>query len=267
MKKPKYIDTHAHVQADIYDEDRDEVVKRTLEQDTWMINVGTRKETSKSAVNLANKYEEGVYAIIGLIPTNIPGEPFFDKDFYFDLAQDSKVVGIGECGLDFFKLFGQEVSDPEEIIKKQRKIFSKQIELAIEVDKPLMIHCRDAYKEVLQILTSYKLEYGDRLRGNVHFFAGTIEEAQKFLDLGFNLSFTGVITFAKDYKELVEYVPIDRMLSETDCPYVAPEPYRGKRNEPLYVSEVVKKIAKIKKEDEEKIAKQLVDNAFDFFRL
>ena len=284
MNKPKYIDIHSHINFAAYEEDRDEVIKRTLESGTWMINVGTKEQTSKSAVDLANRYEEGVYAIIGLHPIHAnksfhdkdeigeEGTPFnssgerFDLDFYGDLIKDPKVVGVGECGLDFFRIEGTE-REKEEFIKKQRQAFGVQIELAAENDKPLMIHCREAYRETLQILKVYKMEYGDKLRGNFHFFAGSLEEAQQILDLGFNLSFTGVITFTKDYDELVKMVPMDRIMSETDCPYVTPAPHRGQRNEPMYVSEVAKKIAEIKGEDEEKVREQLVDNAIKFFGL
>lgn len=278
---PKYIDVHAHMNFAAYDADRNEVIQRALDNDTWMINVGTKLATSQQAVALADQYEKGVYAIVGLHPihTNASfhdtdelgeeGKPFtsqgeqFDLFAFEELVQHPKVVGVGECGLDFFRIEG----DKDEYITKQRRAFGAQIELAVKYDKPLMIHCRDAYPEVLQILASYKLEHGDKLRGNFHFFAGTEAEAKRILDMGFTMSFTGVITFARDYKKLVEFVPIDRMFSETDCPYVTPEPHRGQRNEPVYVSEVVKKIAKIKGEDEEKVGEQLVQNAVNFFKL
>lgn len=296
MNKPKYIDIHSHINFAAYDEDRDEVVKRALESGTWMINVGTKKETSQSAVDLANKYSEGVYAIIGLHPIhanksfhdvdeigpegkafNSSGEKF-DLDFYGELIKNPKVVGVGECGLDFFRIPEEDpstdsTSSPQassgrgkhEFIKKQRQAFGVQIELAAENDKPLMIHCRNAYTETLQILKVYKMEYGDKLRGNFHFFAGSLDEAKQILDLGFTLSFTGVITFTHDYDELVKFVPLDRIMSETDCPYVTPAPHRGKRNEPMYVSEVVKKIAEIKGLDEEEVREQLVENALNMF--
>ena len=145
--------------------------------------------------------------------------------------------------------------------------FEAQIDIAVKYNKPLMIHCRDAYPEVLKILTDKKEIHGDKLRGNFHFFAGTLEEAQQILDLGFNFSFTGVITFAKQYEDLVKMAPLDRIFSETDCPYVTPAPYRGKRNEPAYVSEVVKKIAEIKEMDTEAVNAQIVKNAVNFFSL
>jgi TatD DNase family protein len=277
---PKFIDIHSHINFAAYDEDRDDVILRTKEGETLMINVGTKESTSKEAVELAEA-NEGVYAIIGLHPihTNASfhdkdeigeeGEPFkskgeeFNLDFYNELVKSDKVVGVGECGLDYFRIEGDE----KEYKDRQEKAFRAQIEFALEHNLPLMIHCRDAYPEVLNILREYKEKTGDKLRGNFHFFAGTKEEAQEILDLGFNMSFTGVITFAKDYEELVKMIPLERMFSETDCPYVTPVPYRGKRNEPLYVSEVVKKIAEIKEIDIEKTRAQLLQNALDFFKL
>ena len=284
--KPQFIDVHAHVNFSAFDADRKDVIKRAQDAGVWVINVGTQKDTSKSAVALAEKYSEGVYAIIGLHPIHTSAshhdkdelgeeakafnsrEEFFDKDFYRELAKPAspaggskKVVGIGECGLDFFHVPQIEVRE------KQVAAFRGQIELAIELDLPLMIHCREAYAEALVILNEYKKNAGDKLRGDFHFFAGDIETAQKILDLGFNISFTGVITFARDYEKLVKYVPLDRMMSETDCPYVTPVPNRGKRNEPANVRDVVSKIARIRGEDFEKVRVELLENALKFFKL
>ncbi len=277
---PKFIDVHAHVQFAAYDEDRKDVLLRAKESDTWMINVGTKLSTSKDAVKLAEE-NEGVYTIIGLHPIHTSasfhdkdeigeeGEPFKSKGEDFDLEEfekliaHPKVVGVGECGLDFFRIEG----DRDEYIERQVSVFKSQIDLAVKYDKPLMIHCREAYPEVLKILSEKKKIYGEKLRGNFHFFAGSLEEAAQILELGFNFSFTGVITFAKQYTDLVRFAPLDRIFSETDCPYVTPEPYRGQRNEPVYVSEVVKKIAEIKEMDYEEVRVQLIKNAMNFFRI
>lgn len=277
--KPKYVDIHSHVNFSAYDADREETVGRALDKDVWMINVGTQKHTSKSAVDLAEKYQEGVYAIIGLHPIHTSashhdkeelGEgvkdfdsrgEVFDADFCRGLAKSKKVVGIGECGLDFFRKLEKDARE------KQETAFRAQIELAIELDLPLMIHCRDAYDETLSILREYKTKAGDRLRGDFHFFAGDVGTAQQILDLGFNLSFTGVITFAREYEKLVKFVPLDRMFSETDCPFVTPVPNRGKRNEPANVRDVVSKIARIRNEDSEKVRVKLIENALAFFKL
>lgn len=277
---PKYIDAHAHMNFAAYDEDRDAVVKRCLDAGTWMINVGTMQATSQGVVDLANQYEEGVYAIVGLHPIHVnksfhdtdeigpEGKSFtskgeeFDYAFYKKLTEHPKVVGIGECGLDYFRN-----GDDPEFVARQKEAFEQQIQLAIEADLPLMIHCREAYDDTLDILERYQKEAGEKVRGNMHFFAGSLDIAKRVLDLGFTLSFTGVITFAKDYEELVTFVPLDRMLSETDCPYVTPVPYRGQRNEPLHVCEVVKKIVEIKGESLETVQNQLISNIRHQFKI
>lgn len=281
---PKYIDIHSHVNFKAFDEDRDEVIKRALGNDTWVINVGTQVDTSKKAVEMANMYEEGVYAIIGLHPIHTGasyhdekelgegGKEFtsrgeiFDKESYRELLKDKKVVGIGECGLDYYRMDAKS-------IEKQKEAFRGQIELANEFDKPLMLHIRNgstsspqvtpnAYVDALEILKQYS-----KTKGDVHFFAGTWEEAKGFLEFGFTLSFTGVITFTDDYDEVIRNTPLDMIMSETDSPYVTPTPYRGKRNEPLYVSEVVKKIAEVKNLPEVEVAAVLVANARRSFRI
>jgi TatD DNase family protein len=283
MKNP-YIDIHCHVNFAAYASDRDEVMKRCLDGNTHMIVVGTQRDTSETAVALTEQYESGVYAIIGLHPIHTdktyhdeqeigPGSneftsrgEIFDMDFYRNLAQSGKVVGVGETGLDYYR------TSPESL-QKQLDAFHAQIQLALELDLPLMLHVRpsegsmDAYHDVLDILEEYKKEHGDKLRGNAHFFAGDIDVAQRFLDLGFYLSFTGVITFAKMYKELVQYVPLDRIMSETDCPYVTPVPHRGERNEPLFVQEVTRKIAEWKGLSEDEVREAVYENAKRLFNL
>ena len=124
-----------------------------------------------------------------------------------------------------------------------------------------MIHARDAYNEILEILEQLKKKYKNKLRGNVHFFTGEIDVAKRFFEIGFTISFTGVITFVRDYDEVINSAPIDMIMSETDAPFVTPDPYRGKRNEPIFVNEVVKRIAVVKGEDEEKVRATLVNNA------
>jgi TatD DNase family protein len=252
---PEFIDIHAHVNFEAYDSDREATMKRALDENVWMINVGTDIETSKSAVELADKYEKGVYAIVGQHP-NDNGEDF-DATGYHELLKNEKVVAIGECGLDYFR------SGPESVAR-QKEIFINQIELANEVGKPLMLHIRgeNAYKDVYEILKAHS-----KVAGDIHFFAGDWNEAKSFLDLGFTLSLTGVITFARNYDEVIKKAPLEMLLSETDCPFVTPEPYRGKRNEPLYVKEVVKKIAEIRNADLSQVKRQLVENAKRVFKI
>lgn len=278
----KYIDTHAHMNFVIYDDDRADVIERTKNDEVMVINIGTQQDTSKLAVEIADQHDH-LYAIVGLHPIHTvshfhnhdevgeDGDEFtsrgevFDIDYYRTLAQSSgSVVGIGECGLDYYR-------NTAETQVAQEKAFRGQIELALELDLPLMLHVRpsegsmDAYEDVLEILEEYK-DMGN-LRGQAHFFAGTPEIAKKFIDLGFYISFTGVITFAHMYEKLVASIPLDKILSETDAPYVTPHPYRGQRNEPSHVREVLGKIARIKKIDESEMAEQVMKNAQKLYRL
>ncbi len=270
---PKYIDIHAHVNFKVFEEDHDAVIRRALDNDTWFFNVGTQIDTSRTAIKLAHRYDEGVFAVIGLHPIHTDksfhdeqelgegGKEFtsrgeiFDKKIYRELLKDPKVVAIGECGLDYFRV-------DERSIEKQKKAFIEQIELANEVKKPLMLHIRDAYTDTLEILKKHA-----KVKGVVHFFVGDIEEAKSFLDFGFMLSFTGVLTFTHDYDEVVKNTPLNMILTDTDSPYVAPVPYRGKRSEPSYVKEIVKKIAEIKGISVDEVERQTDINAIEFFGL
>lgn len=287
---PKYIDIHSHVNFKVFDEDRNEVIGRALANNTWVINVGTQMDTSKKAMDLACQYEEGVYATVGLHPIHTSasyhdtqelgdeGQAFtsrgeiFDKNIYREFLKDEKankkIVAIGECGLDYYHA-------GEELIAKQKKAFIEQIELANEFNKPLMLHIRhgvnhierNAYLDALEILKKYA-----KIKGVVHFFAGTLAEAKVFSDFGFMISFTGAITFPpkKDgtgcnYNEIVKNISLDMILADTDSPYVAPAPYRGKRNEPVYVREIVKKVAEIKNLPELEVAQAIIKNARRLF--
>lgn len=194
----------------------------------------------------------------------------FNYEEYKKLIADPKVVAIGECGLDYYRC-------TPETIAKQKEAFIAQIKLANEFGKPLMLHIRNnpedktlnAYMDALEILKEH-LD-GESLpagrRGDVHFFAGTLEDAKAFNDFGFTLSFTGVVTFTHDYDEVVRQTPLEMIMSETDSPYITPVPYRGKRNEPVYVTEVVKKIAEIKGLGVDQVAEQLMTNAKRVFGL
>ena len=279
MSKPYLIDVHTHINFNAFREDGHEVVRRTLKAGVWMVLVGSQIDTSRRALEYARQYERGVYAAVGLHPIHlvemevdrdemnaadgVPGfttrKEEFDYRVYRDLTLDKKVVAIGECGLDYYRL-----RDTEEIKKKQAETFRKQVALAREVKKPLMIHCRNAYEDLLAILRE---ERANEIGGDIHFFAGDWEIAKQFLDLGFYLSFTGVITFANQYDDTIKKVPLNRIMIETDAPYVAPVPHRGKRNEPLYVEEVARRIAAIKGIALEEAVHATSENALRLFRL
>jgi TatD DNase family protein len=246
------IDVHAHANFKDYAGDTDAVIHRALDAGTAMINVGVDLATSREVVALADAHPRGVYAIVGQHPTDT--DDAFDPAPYRELLRHQKVVAIGECGLDYF-----HEKDPAKR-ELQMQTFLAQIRLANEFQKPLMLHIRDAYADAREILRAHA-----RVKGNSHFFAGTVDDARQFLDMGYTMSFTGAITFAKQYRELVEYVPLDMMHAETDCPFVAPVPHRGTRNEPAYVSYVYEKIAEIKKVPLEEVERALRANAERMF--
>ena len=266
----KYFDAHTHPQFVAYDDDREEVIKRALEAGVGMNVVGTQKDTSAAAVALAEAHD-GVWASIGLHPIHTAksyhdtkelgegGKEFtsrgeqFDIDFYRKLGQSEKVIAIGECGLDYYRV-------DESTKDVQNEAFIDQIELANELGKPLMLHIRNAYEDAIGLLKKHA-----KVQGDVHFFAGDWNIAKQFLDLGFTLSFTGVITFTHDYDEVVKNAPLDMILSETDAPYITPVPFRGRRNESMHIPLVVERIAQIRGEDSGKVREQLYENARRLF--
>ena len=250
------IDIHAHLQFRLFDADREEVIKRTLAEGCGVINVGVDLEDSKKAIALAES-REGFWATAGLHPTDMSNEEF-NHDEFLKLVKHPKVAAIGECGLDYYRI-KYNVSSIKE---KQKDVFKKHIELALEVKKPLMLHLRGAYDDAIDILKSYP-----DIRGNAHFFAGTWEQAKKLFDMGITISFDGPITFARDYDETIKNAPLDMLMAETDAPFAAPVPYRGKRNEPLYVREVIKKIAEIKGLSYEEVTAATTVNAHRVFGL
>ncbi|MFA6006676.1 MAG: TatD family hydrolase [Candidatus Paceibacterota bacterium] len=306
----KLVDIHTHPQFAAYTEDRDAIMQRAEEAAVGQIVVGTQKDTSQAAIDLAHKYPH-TWATVGLHPIHttksyhdayelensnltpaplsdgegklsenspslsgrgLGGEvvkPFtsrgevFDYDYYRKLATDEKVVAIGECGLDYFRL-------DEDTKQIQMNVFDAQIALANEVEKPIMLHIRagkhagsgTAYQDAFHMLHSKS-----KVSANVHFFAGDIETAKRFLSIGCTLSFTGVITFTHDYDEVVKYVPIESMMVETDAPYITPAPYRGKRNESSYARLIAARVALIKGISIEQAEAKLLDNAIRQFRL
>ena len=276
----EYFDAHTHVNFAAYEGDREATILRAKEAGVGMNVVGTQQDTSAAAVALAEKYDN-VYATVGLHPIHTSksyhdqqelgegGAEFtsrgeqYDISYYELLARNPKVIAIGECGLDYYRA-DKSTKDV------QVKAFVEHIELANKLRKPLMLHIRpsvaeamagkNAYDDALEILKAHA-----NVKGDAHFFAGDWETAKKYLDFGFTLSFTGVITFTHDYDEVIKNTPLDMILSETDAPYVTPVPHRGKRNEPTYVEHVVRAVAGIRGEDVEIAAMQLMANAKRIF--
>ncbi len=279
---PKLIDAHTHVQFAAYDNDWEEVIDRSLAQNIWLVNVGTQKGTSAKAVEIAEKYNEGVYATVGLHPIHTEesyhdaqelSEPFFakategftsrseefDYEFYKNLGNNEKVVAIGECGLDYYRL-GENTKGSQE------KAFLAQIKLASELKKPLMIHCRNAYSDLIGLLNNQK----SLLRspaGIVHFMSGTKEDSKELINLDFIFSFGGVVTFVRNYDEVIKFIGLERIVLETDAPYVTPIPHRGKRNEPAYVSYVAEKLGELLDKDLEEVIAKTTENSRNVLKI
>lgn len=240
------IDTHSHLNFKAYNNDRNEVIKRNLENGVVCIDVGVNYKTSKSAVELA-KTNKDIFASIGLHPSEISEE--FNKEKYLELAKNKKVIAIGEIGLDYFR-------NPDK--ENQKQIFIKQLDLAKELNLPVIIHCRMAHEDVLNILKNYKL------RGVIHCFTGNIYEMKKYIDLGFYIGLTGII-FKLNLDEVIKNCPLGKILVETDCPYLTPPMAGVERNEPIFVKHIIQKIADIKQISFDQIAIATTQNAKSLF--
>ena len=301
------IDTHAHLNFNAYKDDAEEVIKRALENDVWMINIGSQYETSKRAVEIAERYSQGVYAAIGLHPIHLAEGIFktkidteeiefktkeegFDYNKYKNLAVSKKVVAIGEIGLDYYYKPKTKIKLAE-FKKRQRIVLCQQLELAKELNLPVIFHCRSAHDDLLEILnTRYKIQ-NTGPRGVIHCFTGTWEQTKQYLELGLYLGLNGIIfklevaetsshlssRAASPHSvldEVIKKTPLEKILVETDCPYLTP-PLPAEalakagpqpiRNEPLYVKYIAKKIAEIKNIDFKEIVKATTENARKLF--
>ncbi|MBU1178412.1 TatD family hydrolase [Patescibacteria group bacterium] len=257
------IDTHAHLDFKEYDKDRAEVIQRAFDNGVEkIITIGCSLERSQAAVDLAQKYDN-VYASIGIHPDDIKelGDSSALEKLYA-LGKQEKVVAVGEIGLEYYQV------EDEKVKKAQVNGFREQLNLAKELELPVILHCRDAYEEMIEILKSDGAVKG-KARGVVHCFLGNKEIARQLVDLGYYLSFTGIITFknATDTLPIVAETPLERIMVETDCPYLAPEPNRGKRNEPAYVRQVAEQVASTKEVGMDKIEEATTNNAINLFNL
>ena len=302
-----FFDSHTHIQFPAYDPDRDAVIARAKEAGVKMILVGTQQTTSHAGIVLAEQHPGDMWATAGFHPAHIsrdwhhdeneqyePRPETFDLEALRIMALNPTVVGIGECGLDYFHLAHNP--DPEGEIKKQADVFAAQVALSEAIKKPLMIHCRSgspqrrpeertsplvgtpltaghsvvdrsAFVDLLSLLDSASALRKGPNPGVIHFFTGRPDDAKSLLEFGFSFTFGGVITFTRDYDEVIKMIPADRILSETDAPYVAPVPYRGKRNEPAYIVETVKKLAELKNLSVDQMADQIRENAKRIFSI
>lgn len=262
----RYLDAHCHVQFDAYDADREELIERMRERGVAGIVVGVDLASSQQAVELAERHEH-LFASVGLHPNREPDERF-DADAYRSLAAHPKVVAIGECGLDFYR--PHDLND--EVRRTQKELLLEHIALAAELDTPLIIHSRptkgtqDAYQDVIALLTEAKAAH-PALRGDIHFFVGGIPEMRALVALGFTVSYTAVVTFAREYDNIIRAVPQAALLSETDAPYVPPaDRARGSRNDPLAVEDVVAELALVRGEDAEELRRAILANSERLFK-
>lgn len=288
------IDTHAHLNFNAYKNDLDKVVKRALAENVWLINVGSKYETSKKAVEIAENYKEGVYASIGLHPIYSAtefikiktdpeegdfkvGKESFDKEKYKELAKSDKVVAIGEIGLDYY--YRPKTKTKLKLFKeKQKKVFIKQLELAKELNLPVIFHCRMAHNDLIEILRFQVFHppkfcrakivagRGFKFQGVIHCFTGNWEQAKEYLEMGFYLGFNGII-YKLDLDEVIKKTPLERILVETDCPYLTPPQEGDKRNEPTFIKYIIERIAEIKNIDYEKLVEITFSNARNLFKI
>jgi len=248
-----YIDTHCHIYMDRFDGDRDDVIQRAIDNGVErMICIGVDLPSSEKCLKIAEKHPQ-VFATAGIHPheaKNVPPRYLHELEQFY---QHPKMVAVGEIGLDFHYNFSDE--------KEQITIYYEQLELAISVNLPSVVHCRESDNEILNGIIESKNSYGV-----IHCFASTLAFSQQILKTGFHLSFTGLITFVKALKDVVKETPLDRMMLETDAPYLAPKPHRGKRNEPIYVKEVAARVAKLKEISIEDVVNQTTITAKLFFK-
>ena len=253
-----YIDTHVHLNADQYENDFEEVIARAHDAGvTKMVVVGFDRKTINRAMELTERYPF-IYAVVGWHPVDAIDCTEEDLKWIESLAEHPKVVGIGETGLDY-----HWEKSPKDI---QQEIFRKQIQLAKKVDLPIIIHNRDATADVVRIL---KEEDAEKVGGIMHCFGGSVETAKECIAMNFMISLGGPVTFknARMPKEVAKEISLDHLLIETDAPYLAPHPYRGKRNEPVYVTLVAEEIAKLKELTVEEVAQATTANALKVFKI
>jgi len=258
-------DTHAHLQFKDFDQDRDIIIKESKEQGLkGIINIGIDYKTSLEALRLAKKYKDFCFAAVGIHPINVHKDGF-DKLEFLKLAKMPEVVAIGEIGLDYYH--------SDKYKNKQKIILKEQLDLALELDLPVIFHCRgsqesplSAYQDLFDILKNYSND----LKGVVHCYSGNLDLAKKFINKGFYIGIDGPITFKNAWERLIKTaknIPLKKILVETDCPYLTPEPYRGKRNKPWYVKFILEKIANLREEDLEFTTKAINENSKNLFKI
>jgi len=260
------IDSHAHLDLPAFDKDREQMLARAREHGVCgIINVGLNLESSKASIKLAHDHPD-IFSAVGFHPNEAFRMMDSDLSLLAELAQDSRVAAIGEIGLDFYRK-----SSPRQ---RQLEVFKKQLGLAAELGLPVIIHCRQAHEVVLNILTRWLKSISTPAskspeRGVIHCFSGDLELAQRYVELGFLISLPGSITYpsAHTLVKVARELPLDRLLVETDSPFLAPQLYRGRRNEPSYLPLIISKIAEVKEVPAELVAKATAQNTRHLFQL
>ncbi len=265
------IDTHAHLNFNAYNSDRDEVIKRCQERGMAIINVGAQFESSQRAVELSKN--NNFYASIGLHPIHVYDEDF--SIFKYQALIDEKVVAMGETGFDYYHItFNRDNfkgKTKEEIIKKQKEVFFKHLELALKNDLAVVLHGRNGIenREVYQEMLGMIIEQNFK-RAVFHCYGGSLAIAKKIVSAGYYIGIDGPVTFKKkveELQEIVKAIPLEKILIETDSPYLTPEPHRGDRNEPIFVEYVAEKVAELKGLTKEEVIEATWQNAKNLFRL
>ncbi|MFA5478403.1 MAG: TatD family hydrolase [Candidatus Muiribacteriota bacterium] len=248
-----YIDSHAHITHENFDADRDEVINRAIENKIEkIINVSYDLDTMMDTLKIVEQYDS-IYGTLGIHPHHADDFDDSIQNYLINYLKYRKIIALGEIGLDYFKCYSKK--------ENQISAFEKQLEIAKKFEKPVVIHCRDAYDETLSILKNSNIKHGV-----MHCFSGNEKQAEDFLELGLHISFTGTVTWRKSDVLPVKIVPKDRLLLETDCPYMTPSPNRGKRNEPAFIIHTAQKIADIRNESIEELSSNCFQNTLTLFR-
>lgn len=252
-----FIDTHCHIDFEWFDEDRDTIVQNAKDKNVqYMVNIGCETKSNIKVRKNSQTYEN-VFFTSGIHPSDVEEETDAVFDQIREFSKDKKMRAVGEIGLDYFKY--------DNDIEIQKSFFRKAIQVAHEVKRPIVVHDRDAHDDVYDILSEENV--GD-IGGVMHCFAGDAEYAKKVVDLGMHISFTGVVTFKNaKYDDIIEAVPMNRLMLETDSPFLTPHPHRGKRNEPSYIPLIAEKIASVKNLSIDEVMEQTTKNAIEFFGL
>jgi TatD DNase family protein len=258
------IDSHAHIDLSNFDRDREQVLARARQGGIRVIiNIGLDVESSRASLKLARKNED-IFSTVGFHPHEASRLEEKDLKALARLAQDERVVAVGEIGLDFYRNLSAR--------KSQEEAFKKQLDLAVELGLPVVVHCREAHKETFNILSAWvssTLSAGRRRRGVIHCFSGDIEMAQRYIDIGFYISLAGSVTYpsAGELVQVAQEIPLDKLLLETDAPFLPPQAYRGKRNEPAFVTLTAEKVAQVRQLPRETVDEATAKNTIELFQL